>query len=213
MKKLFSLFLFITIPIVSYAQNLSKNSAFSYISVGLYGGVSTFEFSTFKGSALLELKTNLSKNIYLHLSVGQYLFNKNEIHTFKDFNTYEDGFVANDYNSTIYHYKVTPISIGISYLFFQQHSSPYFIIEAGYNYYEQTSNISRIIKTKFYNSRDEIPIEYKISDKKDSFNLGIGLGVYYNMSPHWKMDMRYVYKYNTIFDNIDHIIIGCSYLL
>jgi len=167
MNKFLLLALIFVLHISSYSQYSPKKSSFSYFSLGLYGGFTTDDFVLFDTSTLLEIKTNLTQQFFLHLSVGHYSIDKPEEN--------------NEFN-------VTPVSFGLSYFILHGHSSPYIIMEAGYNFCQCSQAV-----------------------KEDDFNLGLGAGLYYNMYEHLKMDFKYIYKYNHGFDNIHHMMVGFVY--
>lgn len=188
MKKLFIVFIIIIAPIFSYSQNSINKPAFSVFSFGLYGGFSTIDFNDKNASALMEVKTNLSENIFLHFSVGHYLFDKTEQPSTVSLNEFNNKKI----NSGSFQHKVTPVSIGITYFIVHGHSTPYLTFEAGHNFYENPNMGSENVK-------------------EDPFNFGLGAGIFHNWQKHWKLDIRYIYKSNDTFDNINHIVVGCIY--
>lgn len=177
MKKFLLLVLIFVVHINMYSQYSPKKSSFSYFSLGLYGGFSTDDFVLFDTSSLFEIKTNLTQKLFVHLSTG--------------YNSFDKSANIDDVNSVSYEYKIIPVSLGASYFILHGHSSPYLIMEGGYNFCKNTIASG--------------------SNKENFFNLGLGGGIYYNMHKHWKMDFKYLYKFNDGFDNIHHLIVGFVY--
>lgn len=156
MKTKFTIFLLLTIPLSSYSQS---NSIFSKWYVGLYGGLLTEKFVDYDGVGLVELKSNLTKNIFLNLSMGYCRLNTSPKHS------------------------AIPISLGASYNIMHGHSFPYLIFNFTYNYHEDPVNVNGILKQNtlgyafgggiFYNMREhwKLDLRYLYNHQFDFKNL------------------------------------------
>ncbi len=67
MKNLLFLIIILFISSFIYSQNSINKPSFSVVSVGIFGGFAAKEFNEMDVSTLIELETNLSRNLFLHL--------------------------------------------------------------------------------------------------------------------------------------------------
>ena len=119
-----------------------------------------------------------------------------------------------DYNIYDVSYRIVPFSAGMEYIFENEKSSPYAIIEGSYNAYDAKFETSPITTGAggYYNSYDEIPPAYQNNIPSvpgtGSFGLSLGAGLKINLSNFFDLDLRYMYQFNSTIVNMHKILIG-----
>lgn len=194
MKNKYFLILLVCIINISFSQDFSKKSTFSYLTIGVYGGFTTFDFAEYGEASLLEVRSNLVKNLLLNFSVGYYVNTEEEHSDVTD--------LSISFNKIQTSYKVIPISIGCTYFLNQGHSCIYLLSELNYNFIKS--------QNKYSNNDDNLNIIS--SGYEGSIGYTLGLGIYYNWIKRWKPEIKFLYKNNRRFKSVSQIIVGLNYL-
>ncbi|MEJ2616708.1 MAG: hypothetical protein P8Z35_17265 [Ignavibacteriaceae bacterium] len=206
--------------IILFCTNLFSqdygNRSFSKFKFGFLAGVNVTKFTG--GSVLIEEKTNLTSHINMKVMIGYSKIIKKEGYNVKtnefiDIADYQK-YVTESYDIDRIDYDVFPMAIGFEYFIFQDRLSPYIISEAGYNFYSyhiQESNINSGV-AGYYDTYDEIPVEYKnkppkISDEV-SYLFGLGIGTNYRIGSTINLDIRYIYQFNKNIVNTNQLLVG-----
>lgn len=214
MKKILLILSFILFDIVE-AQ---ENKPFSNFDIGFYAGINFYNIDNIRGNFLVELKTNLISSFKLKTSTGYF----RSIQPYSYTNTvreYSENTIATlpkysaaEYNLVSKNYDIFPITLGIQYFFSQSIFSPYLLMELAYNFINASIETSPP-KVWYYNSIDEIPAEFKETQKNEklpdnSYGIILGAGTSYQISSKLNLDIRYLFKYDNEIINTHHFIVG-----
>ena len=217
MKTLVILFVAL-FSICSFSQENNNSKIFSGFHVGVLAGVNYANL--IGGSLVIEGKTNLTENLNIKLLAGYSTINKKEGYLV---NTYGyvhidsvSEFITGSYNVDKILYDVFPVSIGLEYVLLHSIFSPYFSLEAGYNFYVYHTQISNS-RSGFagsYKTYEDLPAEYKnkppIITEASSMRLAFGLGTTYTISHSVNLDIRYVFQANKYIVNTHQILFGIN---
>lgn len=214
MKKILLILSFILFD-VAEAQ---ENKSFSNFDIGFYGGFNFYNIDNIRGNFLVELKANLVSSFKLKASTGYFRTIQpysytNTVRKYSE-NTIDTlpKFFASKYNLVSKNYDIFPITFGIQYDFSQNIFSPYLSIELAYNFIN-TSIATSPPEVWSYNSIDEIPAEFKETQKNEklpdnSYGIILGVGTSYQISSKLNLDIRYLFKYDNEIINTHHLILG-----
>lgn len=217
LKKLFAILLLLSMGTL-LAQDENKNTPFSNINLGVYGGINFAEVSEVGGAFNIEWNTNLTSNLNLRLSLGYYKSIESVDYTVRssgettiDSITY---FIADSYDVTHWVYDVLPISLGLQYVFKNETISPYLLLDGNYNFI----NLD-IVRTggesRGYPTYEEIPDEYKVPYVEiitnNFFGASVGMGVLYNIKKNLDLDFRYLFKYSAEIINSHQFLVGITF--
>ncbi|MEJ5351200.1 MAG: hypothetical protein WHS65_06380 [Melioribacteraceae bacterium] len=215
MKKLiFLLFVFSTD--IYLAQENKFSSLFSDLDVGVYGGINISNDSKTGGAFLLEIKTKLIHNVNVNLSLGYAKSFANASYTVKSYSIYTINgihfYYANQYNVNEKGYDLIPFYVGMQYIFKHNTVSPYLLFNVGYTFIIDTKYYKSPTVSISYPSLEDIPSGYKTKPIEDnpsnSFGILIGLGTELNISSKLRLDIRYIYKYDTQIINTNQLTFG-----
>ena len=202
-----------------FSQENDNNGSFSKFNFGFLAGVNVTKIAG--GSVLIEEKTNLTSLINMKFMVGYSKIIKKEGYNVKtngfiDFDNFHK-YATSSYNIDRIDYDVFPIAIGFEYFIMKDLLSPYIISEAGYNFYSyhiQESNISTG-EAGYYDTYDEVPVEYKNKPPKisneTSYLFGLGIGTNYRLGTVINLDIRYLYQFNKNIVNTNQLLIGINF--
>lgn len=201
------------------AQGSKSPSLFSTLDVGVYSGINISNDSKIGGTFLIDIKTELTQNFNINLSLGYAKSFANASYTVKSYsiNTINgiQFYYANQYTVNDKGYDLIPFYFGVQYIFKQNTFSPYFLFNVGYNFIIDTKFFKSPTVSIPYPSLGEIPNEYKTKDIEDnpskSFGILIGLGTELNISSKLALDIRYFYKYDTQIINTHQLIMGITF--
>lgn len=214
MKKILIILLFILFDVVE-AQ---ESKPFSNFDIGFYGVFNFYNIDNIRGNFLVELKTNLISSFKLKASTGYFRTIQpysytNTVRKYSE-NTIDTlpKFFASKYNLVSKNYDIFPITLGIQYDFNQSIFSPYLSIELAYNFINASIETSPP-EVWSYNSIDEIPAEFKETQKNEklpdnSYGIILGAGTSYQISSKLNLDIRYLFKYDNEIINTHHFIVG-----
>lgn len=198
------------------AQN--SESVFSQYYFGILGGTNFNTLPTAGTAISLEVKSNITSNIYAKLSIGYstlYDDNSYEVKYYKfvDFDEkYHTVLLAVDRVK----YTIVPINIGVEYTLLKSRMSPFTLIEFGYNYSSsETEGKNNDGIAGSYSTLNEVPEEYRQTaptlEDGSSITMGIGLGVKYLLTDRMDLNIRYVYHYNESIINNNQVLIGITF--
>jgi opacity protein-like surface antigen len=206
-----------TLLIISFnVLEAQENKPFSNFDIGVYGGINFYNSSNIGGDFFVELKTNLISSLKLKLSTGYFRTIQPYSGTVR---TYDENIIdtipkyfAAKYDYVSKNYDVFPISLGIQYIIVSSTFSPYFTVDAVYNFMN-ASITTTPPEVWSYNSIEEIPDEFKGKQKDEelpdnSYGIILGAGTSYRISSKLNLDFRYLFKYDSEILNTNHFIIG-----
>lgn len=215
MKRIIFLLFVFSIDICLAQENKSP-SLFSNLDVGVYGGINISNDSKTGGAFLLEIKTKLTHNFNVNLSLGYLKSFANASYSVKSYSIYAINdiqfYYANQYNVNEKGYDLIPFYVGMQYIFKHNTVSPYLLFNIGYNFIIDTKYYKSPTLSTSYPSLENIPSEYKTKPIEDnlykSFGIIIGLGSELNISSKLGLDIRYFYKYDTQIINTHQLTMG-----
>lgn len=218
MKKTIVLFvLFLSCNL--FAQEFDTKPMFSKFRFSVLGGANFNTKSILGGALQLGVKTNITPEINMKISVGYFnVFERKEylIKSYSFFNIDNiEGYQLNTYSINQLRYDIFPINLGIEYTILKDDFSPFGIFEIGYNFYSKEEQIAKSTGGKIFDNKNEIPNEYLNSAPNtltgSSFGMGLGLGIKYKITSSLDLNIRYIYRYNDSIINNDQILLGITF--
>lgn len=201
------------------AQGCKSSSLFSNLDVGVYGGMNMSNDSKTGGTFLIDIKTELTHNYNINLSLGysksfatsSYAIKYYSMNTINGIQFY----YANQYNVNEKGYDLIPFHLGVQYILEQNTFSPYLLFNFCYNFIIDTKYFNSPILSIPYSSLENIPNEYKTKyieeNPSNSIGILVGLGTELNISSKLGLDIRYFYKLDNQIINTHHLIIGITF--
>jgi len=215
-KKLFALYFVFSFNFL-LAQVEEGSTPFTNFGYGVYGGVNFEKFSEIGGNFLFEIKTNLTTNFNLLLSVGYYKSIEpvnNNIKTYGkatiDSVTY---YQAVSFNVIKKNYDIFPLSIGFQYVLKYKILSPYLMAVLSYNFIDARSEITPG-EVWSYSTFEEIPDEFKTKHieafPNNSYGIALWIGTSYHITNRIYIDFRYLYKFDSKIINTHNLLVGIA---
>lgn len=216
MKKILVFLFIISVNFLNAQNNFEP---FTKFKLGAYSGVNFQQSSEVGGNFFVEGRTNLISDISFNLSFGYYRSFETMSNTVKTYNTGTitgiTFFHATEYKIYKREYNVLPFSIGLQYSFENQIITPYFLLNASYNFIIDTKNHRTGGITYSYNSFEEIPNEYKTNNfepfPESSYGASLGIGALIKISSVLDLDLRYFYKTDSEIINTHHFVAGITF--
>jgi hypothetical protein len=209
--------------ILSFVINLTakdngNKQGFSSFNFAFLIGINFQETTNLGGLFQVEVKTNITDDLFVNLILGYSKSFSGETYTVR---TYRSGIVEGQeyYYAEVYNvngkgYDIFPFSCGFQYVFKYQTISPYLLFNLSYNFIVDTKFYRSPSNILIYNLYEELPDIYRtkpiynISDR--SLGVIVGFGTLYHITSRFNLDFRYVYKYDNKIINTHQLLIGIN---
>ena len=202
------------------AQGLINEAIFSKVYFSVLGGTNFNTIPTAGAAINIEIKSNITSNIFGKISIGYSTLYDNNSYETRSYQSLQlNGSIK--YSTQYYavdkvKYTIIPVNIGAEYLILKSNLSPVAFLEVGYNISNSTAEgklhdgIGGI-----YNTISEIPEEYRMTapalNDGSSFTMGVGLGIKYSLTDRTDLNIRYIYHYNDSIINYNQVLFGITF--
>ena len=190
-----------------------ENNLPGKIELGFYGG-GIFAGNTEAGlSSKVSLTYKYNTHWRFSLSTG-YNSYTNSAYTAKtsyyNINNHE---ISSTYSFSESSLKIVPVEFGAKYLLFDKGITPYFSVNAGYDFYFNSGAL-----TSNHEQRNETTGELLNSNIENTpgtsfskFRFGLGIGVYVPVTNNINLDFNYSYQRNSTYKSYHNVVIGFGY--